>query len=72
MSTFGVIERAFQLAAECGSLIELERDLKAEGYTNVAQHLNGAQIRRSLRDRLNPALKAQVDDKIRAYNSGDR
>ena len=72
MSTIGVVERAFQLAAECGSLIEVERALKGEGYTNVAQHLNGAQIRRSLRDRLNPALKAQVGDKIRAYKSNQR
>jgi hypothetical protein len=70
MSNVGVVERAFQLASECGSLQELERRLSREGYSNVASYLSGRQIRSNLRDRLNPEMKAYFDQKIRDYRSG--
>ena len=70
MSNVGLVERAFQLASECGSLQELERRLSREGFSNVASYLSGRQIRCNLRDRLNPELKASFDEKIRGYRSG--
>jgi len=69
MDSVGLVERAFQLSPECGSLGELERKLTKEGYSNVASYLSGRQIRSSLRDRLNPKLKANFDEKMRAYRS---
>ena len=69
MSNVGLVERAFQLASQCGSLQELERRLAREGYSNVASHMSGRQIRSDLRDRLDPELKAGFNEKIRAYRS---
>jgi hypothetical protein len=36
-----IIERAFELAAECNSVDEVKRKLKGEGYQMVEQHLAG-------------------------------
>jgi hypothetical protein len=69
MSHVGLVERAFQLAPECGSLRQLEQRLSKEGYSNVASYLSGPQIRTNLRERFNPKLKADFDQKIRAYRS---
>jgi hypothetical protein len=46
-----VIERAFELA-ECGAcqnMQELGVRLRAEGYTQVAEHLQGMSLRRQLK-----------------------
>lgn len=43
-----VIERAFELAPECGSLSELQRRLIEEGYVHVNAHLSGWLIRRQI------------------------
>jgi hypothetical protein len=39
--TAGIIERALQLAAESASVSEVKRKLKAEGYTQIEEHLGG-------------------------------
>jgi hypothetical protein len=49
-----IIERAYQLAAESGSVEEVKRKLMREGYLNVHSHLSGHQIRHDLLKRLNP------------------
>ena len=51
-----IIERAYQLAAESGSLEEIKRKLSREGYVNVHSHLSGHQIRHDLLKRLDPQL----------------
>ncbi|MFL6742618.1 MAG: hypothetical protein ACJ8E3_01480 [Sphingomicrobium sp.] len=51
-----IIERAYQLAAESGSVEEVKRKLMREGYLNVHSHLSGHQIRHDLLKRLNPEL----------------
>jgi hypothetical protein len=56
-----IIERAFQLAPECGSIEELKRKLAREGYFQVNAHLSGRQIRSQLHQRLNPALAQKPD-----------
>jgi len=50
-----IIERAFQLAPECGSIDELKRRLMREGYLQVNAHLSGRQIRRDIQ----PLLQRQ-------------
>jgi len=56
MNSANVIERAFQLAPECGSLGELKRRLIREGYFQVEAHLSGRQIKSQITPLLNPAL----------------
>ena len=51
-----IIERAYQLAPESGSVEEVKRKLMREGYLNVHSHLSGHQIRHDLLKRLNPEL----------------
>lgn len=51
-----IIERAYQLAMESGSVEEVKRKLMREGYLNVHSHLSGHQIRHDLLKRLNPQL----------------
>jgi len=53
-----VIERAFQVAADCGSLAEVRRRLAREGYIQVEAHTGGRQIRREITLRLDPQLRA--------------
>lgn len=55
-----VIERAFQLAPECGSIEELKRKLIREGYYKVEAHLAGKQIRSQISPLLNPELKHTI------------
>lgn len=57
MEDVRIIERAFQLAPECGSLDEVRQRLVREGYFNVHAHLSGRQVRQQLYDRLNPKLR---------------
>jgi len=56
-----IIERAFQLAPECGSIDELKRKLAREGYFQVNAHLSGRHIRSQLHDRLNPELATKPE-----------
>jgi hypothetical protein len=51
-----IIERAFQLAAESGSVDEVHRKLVREGYFQVHAHLAGRQIRSEIINRLDPTL----------------
>ena len=51
-----IIERAFQLAAESGSIDEVKRKLRREGYFHVEAHLSGRQIRAEIAERLNRDL----------------
>jgi hypothetical protein len=44
----GVIERAYELAPECGSVDEVRAALRREGYSNVDGHLAGPRIRADL------------------------
>jgi hypothetical protein len=53
-----IIERAFELAAECGSVAEVKRKLSREGYFQADAYLSGRQIRSEIIDRLNPELIA--------------
>lgn len=54
MTGGNVIERAFELAPECGSLAELKRRLIREGYFQVEAHLSGRQIKSQIMPLLNP------------------
>jgi hypothetical protein len=56
MEGVDIIERAFQLAAESGSVDEVKRKLRREGYFQVEAHLSGRQIRAEVAQRLNPKL----------------
>jgi hypothetical protein len=52
-----IIERAFEIAPEYGSIADVKRRLIDEGYTQVNAHLSGRQIRAEILGRLNPQLK---------------
>jgi hypothetical protein len=56
-----IIERAFQIATESGSLDEVRQRLMREGYASVDAHLSGPQIKRDLAARLNPELRTSSD-----------
>ena len=56
MEDVNIIERAFQLAAESGSIDEVKRKLQREGYFHVEAHLSGRQIRSEINGRLNRDL----------------
>jgi hypothetical protein len=58
-----IIERAYQIAAECGSLDQVRHRLIREGYLHVEAHLQGPQIKRDLTSRLHPELRALAKDK---------
>jgi hypothetical protein len=58
MNEMNIIERAFQLAPECGSVSEVRQLLMREGYFNVEAHLTGRQIQRDIQSRLNPDRRA--------------
>ena len=52
----GLVERAFSLAPESSTLVELRRKLIAEGYgyVDVHIHLSGRHIKEQLNERLRP------------------
>lgn len=52
MNGTNIIERAYQLALESGSVEEIKKKLLREGYVNVHAHLGGRQIRHDLLERL--------------------
>lgn len=56
MQGVDIIERAFQLAAESGSVEEVKTKLAREGYLNVHRHLGGKHTRSQILERLNPQL----------------
>jgi hypothetical protein len=56
MTPVGIIERAYQLAAQSGSVEENRRKLSSEGYFHVHAHLGGRQIRNDFAKRLGPNL----------------
>jgi hypothetical protein len=60
MNGTNIIERAFQIAPECGSVDQIRRRLIGEGYMCVQAHLAGKQIRTQLHERLDPDLKRPV------------
>lgn len=43
-----VVERAFQVAGSCGTLDEIRRTLRNEGFAQVDAHLSGRMIRGEL------------------------
>jgi hypothetical protein len=51
-----IIERAFELASESGSVAEVKRKLSREGYFQADAYLSGRQIRTEISERLNPEL----------------
>jgi hypothetical protein len=57
MNETNIIERAFQIAPECGSVDQIRRRLIGEGYRRVQPHLAGKHIRGQLYDRLDPNLR---------------
>ena len=58
MDGMNIIERAFALAAESGSVDEVRQRLKREGYLQVDAHLSGRQIRSEIVRRLSSDLVA--------------
>jgi hypothetical protein len=52
MERVGTVERAYQLAAQSGSIDEVRRQLMVEGYSNVEAHLSAPQLRRALKELL--------------------
>ncbi len=68
MQGVGIIERAYQLAVECGSVDELQRKLRHEGYFQVEAHLRGPQIRGDLMRQLKQQkpLAAAANRKVSA------
>jgi hypothetical protein len=48
MQGLSIIERAYQLAAQCETIVEVKAALKKEGYAQVEAHLAGRKIRADL------------------------
>lgn len=48
-----IIERAFELAPDCGNIEDIRSALRREGYSNVDAHLAGRTIRADLTKLLN-------------------
>ena len=59
-----IVERAFVIASECGSLAQLKRRLILEGYFRVNAHLSDWQIRRDLLRRLDRRLAGEVPKRV--------
>ena len=57
MRELTIIERAFEIAPDYGSIADVKRKLIDEGYIQVNAHLSGRQIRAEILGRLNPQLK---------------
>ena len=51
-----IIERAFQLAGQCGTVMEVKDALKREGYAQVDAHLSGRGTKDQIKARLNPEV----------------
>lgn len=48
MHPASIIERAYQLAEQCATILEVKAKLKQEGYAQVEAHLSGRKIRADL------------------------
>ena len=48
MQAVSIIERAYQLAVQCSTFLEIKAELKKEGYAQVEAHLSGRKIRADL------------------------
>ena len=48
-----IIERAFELAPDCRSIVEVRDRLRREGYFHVDAHLGGRLIKSEIKQRLN-------------------
>ena len=57
MGQDNIIERAFQLAPECESVVEVRNRLRREGYFHVDAHFDGKLIKREIKQRLNGASR---------------
>ena len=60
MDRRNVIERAYELASDCGSIDEVRRKLSGEGYFQVDAHLSGQLIRRQITAKLHPELRRMM------------
>ena len=52
-----IIERALEIAPECGTVYEVRKRLAHEGYLGADAHLAGKLIRQQISDRLDPELR---------------
>ena len=52
-----IIERALDLAPQCGTVEEVRKRLVHEGFLNVNSHLAGKLTKQMIMDRLDPELK---------------
>ena len=53
MNEANIIERAFELAPDCRSIVEVRDRLRHEGYFHVDAHLSGRLIKSKIKQRLN-------------------
>ena len=53
MNEANIIERAFELAPDCRSIVEVRDRLRREGYFHVDAHLGGRLIKSEIKQRLN-------------------
>ena len=60
MEGLTIIERAFAIAPDYGSIADVKRKLIDEGYLQVNAHLSGRQIRAEIIARLDPQLKSKT------------
>ena len=52
MHDVSIIERAYQLAERCSTILEVKAEMKREGYAQVEAHLTGRKIRTDLSELL--------------------
>jgi hypothetical protein len=50
--TSDIMERAYQLASECESVVEVRNRLRREGFFHVDAHLAGQLIKSALKQKL--------------------
>ena len=53
MTEVNIIQRAFELASDCRSIVEVRDRLRREGYFHVDAHLGGRLIKSEIKQRLN-------------------
>jgi hypothetical protein len=63
----GIIERAYELAPQCGTVDEVRGALRREGYSNVDAHLSGPRIRADLTKLLSARAKAERSETSAAF-----
>jgi hypothetical protein len=60
MSHINIIERAFQIASECQSVVQVRNRLSREGYLQVDAYLSGRGIKRQIKQRLSSGESAKA------------